>query len=133
MHLNLFTLFAVAYGLKADSQDITKLLDDLSLDELLDGSYKTSRSGKEKEKKAESSNENILNTVRKACSILQLHRPVHFQNFADADSCSDKKTSTCPSSASAHATDGNDEKGDGNLSTTDPSPSYKVSVNKILN
>lgn len=62
-----------AYGLKADVYDITKVIDDISLNEVLDGSYKCPIVAKEKGKRAADTSENILHLVRKAFSILQPH------------------------------------------------------------
>ncbi|XP_008795013.2 uncharacterized protein LOC103710877 isoform X2 [Phoenix dactylifera] len=64
------------YGLKSDLRDVTKHMDDLSLNELLDGNYKYPNICPEKGKRASTVNENILISVRKACSILPLHGAV---------------------------------------------------------
>ncbi|EEF51256.1 conserved hypothetical protein [Ricinus communis] len=78
------------YGLKTDVHDITKLVDDLSLDDLLQGIYECPKLGKDKGKKATNTTESVLHSVRKACSILQLTRSAQFQNFAEIDSCSNE-------------------------------------------
>ncbi|KAG2677157.1 hypothetical protein I3760_12G086000 [Carya illinoinensis] len=83
------------YGLKLDTNDITKLVDELALNDLLDGTYKCSSLVKDKGKKAENMSEDILHSVRKAFSVLQLSRPVQSQDIADVDSFSNKKISTC--------------------------------------
>lgn len=82
------------YGLKSDNHDVTKLLDDPPLNELLDGSYKCPILSKDKGKKAANVNENFLHSVRRACSILQHPRSDQSQSVAEIDSCSNKKTST---------------------------------------
>ncbi|XP_010915772.1 uncharacterized protein [Elaeis guineensis] len=64
------------YGLKSDLRDVTKHMDDLSLNELLDGNYKYPNICPEKGKRASNVHENILISVRKACSILPLHGAV---------------------------------------------------------
>ncbi|KNA20552.1 hypothetical protein SOVF_051310 isoform A [Spinacia oleracea] len=64
-------LFGI-YGLKPDTHDVSKLMDDISLDELLDGTYKCPNLGKEKGKKAASLTENILDSVKKAFSVIRL-------------------------------------------------------------
>ncbi|XP_029121343.1 uncharacterized protein [Elaeis guineensis] len=64
------------YGLKSDLRDVTKCMDDLSLNELLDSSYKYPSLCPEKGKRASNVNENILSSVRKACSILPLQGAV---------------------------------------------------------
>lgn len=63
-----------AYGLKSDNRDVTKDLNDLSLSELLDGSYACPVGSKDKGKKATTLNENVLHSVRKACSLFELPR-----------------------------------------------------------
>ncbi|XP_057518565.1 uncharacterized protein LOC130799476 isoform X2 [Amaranthus tricolor] len=60
------------YGLKPDIHDISKLMDDISLDELLEGTYKWSDSGNDKGKKVANVTENILDSVKKACSVIRL-------------------------------------------------------------
>uniref|UniRef100_A0A2N9GV41 Uncharacterized protein n=1 Tax=Fagus sylvatica TaxID=28930 RepID=A0A2N9GV41_FAGSY len=87
------------YGLKLDTHDTTKLMDDPPLNNLLDGTYKCSSLVKDKGKKAANVNDDFLHSVRKAFSILHLSRPIQSQNIADIDSCSKKKMSTCLSSS----------------------------------
>ncbi|KAJ4826154.1 hypothetical protein Tsubulata_037355 [Turnera subulata] len=89
--------FLGLYGLKTDVRDITNLVDDLSLNELLDGTYKCPSLGKEKGKTAANTSENVLHSVRKACSILQPCRPAQLQSSAELDSCSNEKPPGCPS------------------------------------
>ncbi|XP_031249622.1 uncharacterized protein LOC116107497 isoform X1 [Pistacia vera] len=91
--------FFGAYGLKSDIDDITKHVDDLSLRDLLDGTYKCPSLGKDKGKKATNMNESFVQSVRKACSILPLAKPPQSQNFTEVDSCTNKKLVTCPSSS----------------------------------
>ncbi|XVF13056.1 hypothetical protein REPUB_Repub08aG0174800 [Reevesia pubescens] len=90
--------FLGLYGLKADIHDITKLVEDLSLNELLDGTYECPSLGKEKGRKAVNTTENFLHSVKKACSILPLRR-VQSQNFTDIDNSSQKKMSMYPPSS----------------------------------
>lgn len=112
------------YGLKTDGHDITKLVDDLSLNDLLQGSYGSPSLGKDRGKKATNTTEHILHSARKACSILQLPRSVQSHNFADADTCSNEKGPTCPSSSISIVRNGDND----DLSTTDLSSSNKVSL-----
>lgn len=89
------------YGLKSDIYDATKLVDELSLNELslnelLDGSYKRPSLGKAKAKGVENVNENFLLSIKKACSILPLQGPLKSQNFSETDSSSNQKMSPCP-------------------------------------
>lgn len=60
--------------MKSDNRDVTKDLNDLSLSELLDGSYACPVGSKDKGKKATTLNENVLHSVRKACSLFELPR-----------------------------------------------------------
>uniref|UniRef100_A0A5B7B9L4 Uncharacterized protein n=1 Tax=Davidia involucrata TaxID=16924 RepID=A0A5B7B9L4_DAVIN len=83
------------YGLKQDICDVTKHVDELSLNELLDGSYKCVDFSKEKGKKAANLNENIMNSVRKACSIFWLQKPLQPQNFIEINTGYNQKVSTC--------------------------------------
>ncbi|KAJ6415124.1 hypothetical protein OIU84_004008 [Salix udensis] len=84
-------------GLKTDGRDITKLVDHISLNDVLDGTYECPSLGKDKGKKAINATENILHSVIKACFILHFSRPALFQNFAETDFCSNEKMPTCPS------------------------------------
>ncbi|KAL3499293.1 hypothetical protein ACH5RR_038386 [Cinchona calisaya] len=77
--------FNEVYGSKSNTFDVTKLVDELPLNELLDGSYNYLTLAKDKGKAVENSNENLLQSVRKACSLLRLQNPVHTQNSADTD------------------------------------------------
>ncbi|XP_022736263.1 uncharacterized protein LOC111289460 isoform X2 [Durio zibethinus] len=61
--------FLGLYGLKADIHDVTKLVEDLSLNELLDGTYECPSLGKEKGRKAANPTENFLHSIKKdSCS-----------------------------------------------------------------
>ncbi|GKV23193.1 hypothetical protein SLEP1_g32953 [Rubroshorea leprosula] len=90
--------FFGAYGLKPDVQDITKLVDDVSLNELLDGTYECTSFGKDKGKKAQVMNGNFLDSVRKAWSVVPPQKPVQHQNISEIDSFPSKKFPTYPSS-----------------------------------
>ncbi|KAL2342716.1 hypothetical protein Fmac_004001 [Flemingia macrophylla] len=82
------------YGLKYDFHDVTKLMDEPPLEELLKGTFNCPVLSKDKGKKTSSMNEGFLNSVRKACSILQFPKPVQSQNMADMDYSSNMKVST---------------------------------------
>ncbi|OMP06116.1 hypothetical protein COLO4_08352 [Corchorus olitorius] len=110
--------FLGLYGLKTDVHDISKLVDDLSLNELLDGTYECPNLGREKGKKTANTTENFLHSVKKACSILP-HRRVQSQNFTDIENSSQKKMSMYPPS-SVLASCNNSDKED--PCPTDPSP-----------
>ena len=111
-------------GLKTDDHDITKLVDHISLNDVLDGTYECPSLGKDKGKKAINATENILHSVVKACFILHFSRPAHLQNFAETDVYSNEKMPTCPSYSVSIV-----ENGDS--SATDISSSTKVSSMKL--
>ncbi|XP_038688212.1 uncharacterized protein LOC119987389 isoform X2 [Tripterygium wilfordii] len=73
------------YGLKTDIQDITEPIDDLSLNTLLDGSCTYPRLGKDKGKKAAIHTDNIMHSIGRACSILQLSGSHQSQDFAEVE------------------------------------------------
>ncbi|CAK7335615.1 unnamed protein product [Dovyalis caffra] len=110
-------------GLKTDVHDITKLVHDISLNDLLDGTYECPSLGKDKGKKATNTTESFLHSVGKACLILQFPGPAQFQNFVETDVCSSEKIPTCPSNSVSIV-----ENGDS--SATDISSSNKDSCNK---
>ncbi|XP_043716350.1 uncharacterized protein LOC122664552 isoform X2 [Telopea speciosissima] len=112
------------YGLKSDIHDVTKHVDELSLNELLDGSYKCPSLCQDKGKKAANTNDNILHSVRKACSILQRRRPVQSQNSFELDSSSNKKAPTWLVTSGSCGTSMNCDKVDTNM--TDLSSSSKI-------
>lgn len=112
--------------MKTDGHDITKLVDHISLNDVLDGTYECPSLGKDKGKKAIDATENILHSVIKACFILHFSRPALFQNFAETDVCSNEKMPTCPSYSVSVV-----ENGDS--SATDITSSNKVSSMKLMN
>ncbi|KAF8379604.1 hypothetical protein HHK36_029045 [Tetracentron sinense] len=117
------------YGLKSGIHDVIKHVDELSLNELLDDSYKCPTLCQDKGKKATNVNENILHSVRKACSVLQLWRPVQSRNAVDLDSSSNRKTPSCLlSSASSVISSIDCDKGDN--CTTDLTSCRKDSCSK---
>ncbi|KAK9103764.1 hypothetical protein Sjap_021018 [Stephania japonica] len=79
------------YGLRSDIHDVTKHVDEVSLNDLLDGSYKWCNQYPVRGKKAGNANENIVNLVRNACSILQPLRTVRQQSNIELESISNKK------------------------------------------
>ncbi|KAI3856996.1 hypothetical protein MKW92_024068 [Papaver armeniacum] len=79
------------YGLKSDIHAVTRHVDELSLNEILDGSYKCPILSQSKGKKSANTTDNILHSVRKVCSILQPQRaPEPSQKDVDLDSGSIK-------------------------------------------
>ncbi|PSS09378.1 Plasma protease C1 inhibitor like [Actinidia chinensis var. chinensis] len=93
--------FLGIYGLKPDAYDVTAHLDELSVNELLNGSYKGLSFSKDKGKKSAILNDNILQSVRKACSVLRLHKPLKTKNSAEIDNSCNHKVSACPVSSNA--------------------------------
>lgn len=114
------------YGSKHDICDFGKHVDEVSLNELLDGSYKCPDSTKEKEKKTEILNGSILLSVREACSILQLQKPSQTSqtpNVAPVDGNYNQNASSCLPNAAISGPNMIDEnKGDAG----DPSSCNKV-------
>lgn len=80
------------YGLKHDFHDVTMLMDEPPLDELLKGTFDSPARSKDKGKKVSNNNESFLSSVRKACSIIQFPKPVQSQNM-EMDYSSNKKMS----------------------------------------
>lgn len=91
---------AGAYGLKPDINDVTKLVEDLSLNKLLEGSYECPSLGKDKMKKLEKTNDTLLSVVRNVWSVLPTRRPVQSQISAELDA-SISRSLESPSSISA--------------------------------
>ncbi|KAJ7004158.1 hypothetical protein NC653_009134 [Populus alba x Populus x berolinensis] len=106
-------------GLKTDDHDITKLVDHISLNDVLDGTYECPSLGKDKGKKAINATENILHSVVKACFILHFSRPAHLQNFAETDVYSNEKMPTCPSYSVSIVENGDSSATDISSSTKD--------------
>ncbi|KAI4326885.1 hypothetical protein L6164_019409 [Bauhinia variegata] len=104
------------YGLKHDIHDVTKLVNEPTLDELLRGTFDYPSLSKDKGKKASNMNESLLDSARKACSILQMPKCVQSQNVADTDSPSNKKMSACHLSSFSVVESG------GNGDTSQPCP-----------
>lgn len=93
--------FFGAYGLKPDINDVTKLVEDLSLNKLLEGSYECPPLGKDKMKKLDkTNNDTLLSVVRNVWSVLPTRRPVQSQISAELDACISRSLES-PSSISA--------------------------------
>lgn len=119
------------YGSKHDICDFGKHVDEVSLNELLDGSYKCPDSMKDKEKKTEAVNGRILLSVREACSILQLKKPGQTSqtpNVTPVDG-NHNASSSLPNAAISGANMNDDNKGDAG----DPSSCKKVDVTDLTN
>ncbi|QCD91689.1 hypothetical protein DEO72_LG4g2656 [Vigna unguiculata] len=74
------------YGLKHDIHDVTKLLDVPSLDGLLRGTFDCLSLSEDVRKKTSNTSGSIFDSVRKACSLLQLPKSVQSQNMDEIDS-----------------------------------------------
>ncbi|KAL9260364.1 hypothetical protein AKJ16_DCAP20971 [Drosera capensis] len=81
------------YGLKPETHDITHLLDDISLNELLDGSYNCPNYGEDKGKRTAGTSDNIMDSVRKAFSVLRVRGSGHRQQPDDVSFGINKKAS----------------------------------------
>lgn len=86
--------------MKPDINDVTKLVEDLSLNKLLEGSYECPPLGKDKMKKLEKTNDTLLSVVRNVWSVLPTRRPVQSQISAELDA-SISRSLESPSSISA--------------------------------
>ncbi|GMH09365.1 hypothetical protein Nepgr_011206 [Nepenthes gracilis] len=89
------------FGLKPEVHDITKLMADISLNELLEGSYDFPTFGKVKGKIASDMNENIMHSVRKAFSILRVQGSVQGKQSDEVDIGLNKKAPLLPTTSSS--------------------------------
>lgn len=69
-HNGVWPLISGTHGLRSDIRDITNHIENLSLSELLNGTYKYSSLGREKGKKVLRTKDELLVSVRKAFSML---------------------------------------------------------------
>ncbi|TQE07033.1 hypothetical protein C1H46_007423 [Malus baccata] len=100
--------FYGVHGLKSDNHDVTKLVDDVPLNELLDGTYKCPSLSRGKGKKPANVNDSFLHAVKKACSTLQQPRSVQPQLTAEVESNSDRVMSPWPLSMTSVVASGVD-------------------------
>ncbi|XP_021757569.1 uncharacterized protein LOC110722609 isoform X3 [Chenopodium quinoa] len=96
------------YGLKPDVHDVSKLLDDISLDKLLDGTYKCPNLGKDKGKKVANLAENILDSVKKACSVIRLPGVQQAKQAEEMDIETNKKIPLSSSPSNTSSLNGSD-------------------------
>ncbi|KAK1282351.1 hypothetical protein QJS10_CPB22g00013 [Acorus calamus] len=88
------------YGLKSDLNNAIKPVDDISLNKLLDGTYENNLC-QDKGKKATDGNENILLSLRNACSVLSCQKAVESHNVIGMQSyCNGKMPAILQSSIS---------------------------------
>lgn len=116
------------YGLKSEIHDVTKQIDDLSLKELLDGTYQCHSLGRDKVNKVANTNENFLESVRKACSILPLTKPLPSENLGEMESCLNEKLLMCSPAPASLVSNGDMR----NSCREDQSSCAKVSFGNIL-
>uniref|UniRef100_A0A1J3J3N0 Uncharacterized protein n=1 Tax=Noccaea caerulescens TaxID=107243 RepID=A0A1J3J3N0_NOCCA len=101
--------FFGAYGLKPEINDVTKLIEDMSLNKLLEGSYECPSLAKDKKKKVENDNDTLLSVCRNVWSILPTRRPIQSQSSAELDACI-SRTLGSPSSLSVTLNGENSDK-----------------------
>lgn len=77
--------FFAVFGSKSNFSDVSNHVDELPLNELLDGSYNCPSLMRDKGKGAENSSDNFLSSVNKAFSVLRVESPVHVQNSVDRE------------------------------------------------
>ncbi|KAI3468679.1 hypothetical protein Pfo_025342 [Paulownia fortunei] len=123
--------FFGVYGLKSDVFDIKKHVSELSLDELLRGRYNYPSIAKEKSKKAANSNNSLLQSVRKTCSILQDQKVFQAQKYAEINSSGIHKVSTGLMTASSVACQTDCNNGDSCTAELPSSDKVKKSGDKI--
>ncbi|XP_073028099.1 uncharacterized protein [Primulina eburnea] len=100
------------YGLKADVFDITKYLNEIPLDEILNGKYHCPIIANGKEKKAVNSNSSVLQSVRKAYSVLQARKVLQAEKCAEIDHSCNQKVSTSLVTASSSTSQSDSDKGE---------------------
>lgn len=119
------------FGLKSDVHEVTKLVNDLSLREILEGSYKCPTLGKEKGKKAVNANEPIMQSVRKVCSMRQTVKSSKSLNISDLDISGDKKV--CSPFLSSASLGGSGIDGDcGDPSSVELASSNEVCIRSFM-
>lgn len=123
-------LYSGVYGSRPDLEDVTKHVDELSLKELLDGSYNCPSFTKDKGKKSTNSNSNILHSVRDVWSILQTRKVKPQIVEIDCGYYRDNIPSCLLTSGSSVASKSGSDKQD--TSMTDLSSCQKVSLKRNL-
>ncbi|KAK1268981.1 hypothetical protein QJS04_geneDACA006968 [Acorus gramineus] len=114
------------YGLKSDLNNAIKPVDDISLNKLLDGTYENNLC-QDKGKKATDGNENILLSLRNACSVLSCQKAVESHNVIGMQSyCNGKMPAILQSSISG-STDKTNHNDNKYRSKADLAPSGKDS------
>ncbi|KAI3884611.1 hypothetical protein MKX03_000609 [Papaver bracteatum] len=121
------------YGLKSDIHAVTRHVDELSLNEILDGSYKCPILSQSKGRKSANTTDNILHSVRKVCSILQPKRaPEPSQKDVDLDSGSIKMEACISDTGFCSSKREENDKEDGDLHGKTSSCKIEDSHKKFL-
>lgn len=126
----MWLLFPGLYGLKHDIDDVTKLMEEPTLGELLKGSFDCPSLGKDKGKKTSNVSENLLSSIRKACSILHTPKSVQSQCVDEIDSSSTRKMSASESSSVCVVESG--DYGDKEQSCATDTSCHKVSMDNFV-
>ncbi|XP_073312636.1 uncharacterized protein [Primulina huaijiensis] len=119
------------YGLKADVFDITKNFNEIPLDEILHGKYHCASIAKDKGKKAVNSNSSLLQSVRKAYSVLQARKVLHAEKCAEIDHSCNQKVSTSLVTASSSTSQSESDKGESCDAELPSSDNVQESVGKM--
>ncbi|KAM7257245.1 hypothetical protein ACFE04_012986 [Oxalis oulophora] len=82
------------HGLKSDSHDVTSVLEELSLNDLLDGTFVCPSLVNDKGYKVTKLNENTMNSIKKALSILPVTRSFQSPDIVETDSSTFPPSST---------------------------------------
>ncbi|KZV20970.1 hypothetical protein F511_39597 [Dorcoceras hygrometricum] len=120
------------YGLKADVFDITKYCNEIPLDEILHGKYHCPSIAKDKGKKAVNSNSSLLQSVRKAFSVLQARKDLQAEKCAEIDHSCNQKVSTSLVSASSSTSQSDSDKGECCDADLPSSDKVQESVGKMI-
>ncbi|XP_075487073.1 uncharacterized protein LOC142526508 isoform X2 [Primulina tabacum] len=119
------------YGLKADVFDITKNFNEIPLDEILHGKYHCASIAKDKGKKAVNSDSSLLQSVRKAYSVLQARKVLHAEKCAEIDHSCNQKVSTSLVTASSSTSQSESDKGESCDAEFPSSDNVQESVGKM--
>lgn len=85
-----------SYGLKSDIKDISNLLEDISLDDLLNGNSKYLKLRQDKEKQVPDTKETFEHLVRRAFSVLPAGKHLRHPRLSDMDSKKTPSSSVSP-------------------------------------
>lgn len=100
------------YGLKPDVFDITKFVNELPLHDMISGNYTSPCISKDKGKRSANSSTDLMQLVRKACSVLQPQKGLQAQNSAEIDNGCIRSDSTGLITANSAVGQADGDKGD---------------------